>query len=1540
MISHRAVSRLVLNTDYGDFKPEDVFLQLAPTSFDASTFEIWGCLLNGGRLVIPTGERASVEELGEQIEKHQVSVLWLTAGLFHQVVEQALGKLTSVKQLLAGGDVLSVAHVRRVGKELNDVQLINGYGPTENTTFSCCHRMTAEEMLGLGESVPIGAPINNTFAYVLDQKMNPVPIGIRGELYLGGAGLARGYWNNPRLTAEQFVPNPLRGVGERLYRTGDQVRWRNDGRIEFLGRVDDQVKIRGYRIELGEIEARLREQRGVQEAAVVVREEGGEKRVVGYVVGKVGEEVQGMEVRKGMKEWLPEYMVPSVVMVLEEMPLTVNGKVDRGALPVAGIASSEEYVGPETEMEEKMSRIWGEILGREQVGVEENFFEIGGHSLLGTRMMSQVRSGLGVEVPLRALFELPTIRGLAERVEQELKRGGKQKSGEVIAVGRDRDLPLSAAQQRMWFLHQLQPDSTAYNIPLNLQLKGAMDVGILERCVTEIVRRHEVLRTRFVEREGQAEQRIEESREVRLGVVDLSGMELGWRAEMGRHLRQAEAERPFDLGQGPLLRGQVVRLGGEEHELLLSLHHIVGDGWSLEILLRELQALWGAYREGRASPLPELEIQYADFAVWQQGWLQGEVLQQQLAYWRQQLANLPTLDLPTDLQRLQTVDHPRKRHTFSFPVELSGRLKDLSRREGASLFMVLMAGFHWLLGRYANQRDVAVGTVLANRTRKEIEGLIGFFVNTLILRADMRRIATFQELLQRVKVLALEAYEHQDLPFERLVEALNPERDLGRTPLFQAMMVFQNMPVNEWQLPDLHLEVGSSELREAKFELNLTLWEEADSQIKGNIDYAADLFDDESIVQMSQHYRQLLERAVACPEILLWETPILQENESRSLQARWNETGKGKEGGEGESFAELFEEQVKRNGEARAVCYEAVEWSYGELNRRANQLGHYLRSVGAGREKRVGVYLERGLEQVAATLGIWKAGAVYVPLDPAYPKERLGYMLEDARVEVLLTEQALVDELGEWGGRVSCLDLEWERIEQQSEKDIGVKVEGGDLAYVMYTSGSTGRPKGVMVEHGGMVNHLRAKVEDLGLGENDVVAQNAPSSFDISIWQMAAVLLVGGQVQIIGEEIARNGTELLREVDRLGVTVVETVPTLLGIMLEEQEREGEQRLGLHQLRWMISNAEALPVSLCHQWNQLYSHVPLLNTYGATECSDDISHYVLRQPIGKIWTSAPLGDPIGNMQVHILDESMNLMPIGVKGELYLGGTGVGRGYLNRPLVTAQQFVPDPFALRPGARLYRTGDVGRRLRDGSLAFLGRADYQVKIRGHRVELGEIEAALLEHPRVEQAVVLAREDHHSDKRLVAYIVPPKIQQELQPDAGSDQTVANWQKIIGENLTEVLRSFLVTRLPEYLIPTAWVELEALPLTENGKVDRGALLPPAQKMSPTESFAAPRNELEAMLSDIWSQLLHVPHVGIHDNFFALGGHSLMATQVISRVRSILKKEVPLAAVFRSPTLAGLAAEIQQANHQTGARGGVPQIKVADRQAFRRRPASV
>lgn len=519
-----------------------------------------------------------------------------------------------------------------------------------------------------------------------------------------------------------------------------------------------------------------------------------------------------------------------------------------------------------------------------------------------------------------------------------------------------------------------------------------------------------------MEREGQAEQRIEESREVRLGVVDLSGMELGWRAEMGRHLRQAEAERPFDLGQGPLLRGQVVRLGGEEHELLLSLHHIVGDGWSLEILLRELQALWGAYREGRASPLPELEIQYADFAVWQQGWLQGEVLQQQLAYWRQQLANLPTLDLPTDLQRLQTVDHPRKRHTFSFPVELSGRLKDLSRREGASLFMVLMAGFHWLLGRYANQRDVAVGTVLANRTRKEIEGLIGFFVNTLILRADMRRIATFQELLQRVKVLALEAYEHQDLPFERLVEALNPERDLGRTPLFQAMMVFQNMPVNEWQLPDLHLEVGSSELREAKFELNLTLWEEADSQIKGNIDYAADLFDDESIVQMSQHYRQLLERAVACPEILLWETPILQENESRSLQARWNETGKGKEGGEGESFAELFEEQVKRNGEARAVCYEAVEWSYGELNRRANQLGHYLRSVGAGREKRVGVYLERGLEQVAATLGIWKAGAVYVPLDPAYPKERLGYMLEDARVEVLLTEQALVDELGEWGG--------------------------------------------------------------------------------------------------------------------------------------------------------------------------------------------------------------------------------------------------------------------------------------------------------------------------------------------------------------------------------------------------------------------------------------------------------------------------------------------------------------------------------------------
>jgi amino acid adenylation domain-containing protein len=1476
-------------------------------------------------------------------------------------------------------------------------------------------------------------------------------------------------------------------------------------------------------------------------------------------------------------------------------------------------------------------------------------------------------------------------------------------------------IPLAETQKQLWALTQLDPKaSVAYNVCYAIELKGNLLIGMLRETLQEVADRHDSLRSR-IDAEG----------EVLTAAPTISiDLPLEIISHLDDEQRQErlceEASREFDLSQGPLFRTKLFRTGVDKHILLVVSHHIVVDGLSMHILLREIGDVYSSRCRGQQqrlgiAPQHDLYASRQQQAANSPEWLAAE------AYWLEQFRQpVPPLSLPADGPRSLQKTYSGSQQSLLVERKVWEKVIKFSASHACSPFMTLLMTFAALIYRLSGQHDFVIGVAVSGRSDSASRGIVGYLTNLLPFRTSVEPGAKVSELLDTISAHLLAAFEHRTYTLPALVRKLNPARLPGRSPIVDVTFNFDKQ-AESFEFHGLDAQLMSVPVSAAKFDLDVNVLETRRGLLI-QAEYNTDLFSGQTIQRFLLLWKNLVEDALAEPEKSINDLTWLGKDEWEQAVVRWNETNKEYGEGEGKCFAELFELQVKRNAKATAVCYEAVEWSYGELNRRANQLAHYLRSLGAGREKRVGVYLERGLEQVAATLAIWKAGAVYVPLDPAYPKERLGYMLEDAGIEVLLTEQTLVDELGECRGRVSCLDLEWERIEQQSEKDPGVKVEAGDLAYVMYTSGSTGRPKGVMVEHGGMVNHLWAKVEDLGLGENDVVAQNAPSSFDISIWQMAAVLLVGGQVQIIGEEIARNGVELLREVERLGATVVETVPTLLGIMLEEQDREGNQRLGLHQLRWMISNAEALPVSLCHQWNQLYPQVRLLNTYGATECSDDISHYVVRQPIGKTWTCAPLGDPIGNMQVHILDESMNPVPIGVKGELYLGGTGVGRGYLNRPRVTAQQFVPDPFASRSGARLYRTGDVGRRLRDGSLAFLGRADHQVKIRGHRVELGEIEAALLEHPRVEQAVVLAREDHHSDKRLVAYVVPAKTQQELQADAGSDQTIANWQNVfdevygtktssgqeplinsrlwvssytgqsfteeeildcveqttarilslkpkrvleigcgtglilarvaphceqyygtdfsgralaqlqahleeqgltenikllqrsgedlhgvpreyfdlvvmneviqyfpniqylvrvlnevrgvlapqgtiyvgdlrnldlleefhssvetyraadeikvaelrqrirkrmarerelaiapsffqavrqesgwiddveidlkggrfsneftkfrydallhvgrapqreecetglaegraslgtrgipnswvaaevrglalleeqddettvaefrtrlaelmaresrvepgptrevvaacrgsvqlssagsdalkdykiivqrktmeqptadkvagrhrrplnseaplwnshankpfqesMGEGLAEVLRSFLATRLPEYLIPNAWVELEALPLTGNGKVDRGALPVPAQKMNPPGSFAAPRNELEVMLSDIWSQLLHVPHVGIHDNFFALGGHSLMATQVISRIRSTLQNEVPLAALFRSPTLAGLAAEIEQANYQTRAHG-VPQIKVADRQAFRRRPASV
>src|SRR5579863_9741478 len=901
----------------------------------------------------------------------------------------------------------------------------------------------------------IGRPIWNTRAYVLDGGMEPAPVGIWGELYLGGAGLARGYVGRGDLTAERFVPDALSGeAGGRLYRSGDVARWDEEGRLEYQGRKDQQVKIRGFRIELGEVEAVLASHAGVKEAVVVAREErGGGKRLVGYVVreGEQGAELSG-ELRKYVQGKLPEYMVPSVVVVLEKLPLTVNGKVDRKQLPEPEAREQGgEYVGPRNATEEIVAGIWEEVLGLERVGVEENFFELGGHSLLATQVVSRVREALGVEVGLRRLFEEPTVAGLARGAGQ----AERSQSGVVKKGRRGERTELSYAQQRLWFLDQLRPGNAFYNMPAAVRLKGELAVEALERGIGEVVRRHEVLRTRYVSQQGRAWQQVEEWGGWKLE-VEAVGSE-----EEARERAREEAGRAFDLEQGPVLRTRLLRLDEQDHVLLVTVHHIAADGWSIGVLIGELGRLYEAYRRGEESPLAELEVQYGDYAEWQREWLKGEVREQQLGYWRKQLAGVKGTELPADRARPGVQSYAGASHSVRLSGELSGKLKELSRREGVTLYMTLLAALQALLSRYTGEEEIVVGTPVANRDRQEIEGLIGFFVNTLVMRGDLSGDPSFRELLGRVRRMALEAYAHQNVPFEQIVEELEPQRDLSRNPLFQVVLQLMNAPQGEVGLGNLEARVEDAGVRTTRFDVEMHV-AEVQGSVQVTVIYSTALYEAERMRRMGEHLEVLLEEVVERPATRLRELRLLSEGERRQVVEEWNGTERE---GTGRSLVERIEEQAGRQADAIAVVSGDQQVSYGELNRRANQLGGYLRERGVGPERRVGVCLERSVEMVVGLLVILKAGGAYVPLDAKYPRERLEWMARDAGTMMLLTQERLA---GEWrngtAGEMFCVDTEWEQVEQIREVRQWVG-EPGSLAYVIYTSGSTGKPKGVQVSH-------------------------------------------------------------------------------------------------------------------------------------------------------------------------------------------------------------------------------------------------------------------------------------------------------------------------------------------------------------------------------------------------------------------------------------------------------------------------------------------
>jgi amino acid adenylation domain-containing protein len=1172
---------------------------------------------------------------------------------------------------------------------------------------------------------------------------------------------------------------------------------------------------------------------------------------------------------------------------------------------------ANDYVAPRNEIEATLAGIWQQFLGIDRVGVYDNFFESGGHSLLATQVMSRVREAFNCDVPLRRLFETLTIGGLAERIQQQMQAapGATSTSLLVQLAPRDQELPLSFAQQRLWFLDQLEPGSSAYNVSQAVRLNGHFDVDAMEQTLTEIARRHEILRTTFPISNGQPVQVISPTQPVKLEVIDLRHLPKSERDAESHRLAVEEARRPFDLTAGPLMRVTLLRLDEEDHAVLFTMHHIVTDGWSMGVLVREVATLYEAYSRGESSPLTELPIQYADYAKWQRERLQTDILNEQLTYWKQQLDGVPAvLELPTDFPRPPVQTSRGAHHSFFLPHDLTEAIESLSQSEGATPYMTLLAAFQSLLSRYAGQTDICVGSVIAGRTLLEVEELIGLFVNTLVLRTDCSGDPTFRELLSRVRTTALGAQAHQDVPFEKLVEELQPDRELSRHPIFQVLFALHNAPEGALQLSGLALSPMTVENSRAQFDLSLELWVSANGLI-GSLEYNTDLFAEATVARLANHYETLLRGIIAKPDARISTLPLLTEAERRQLLVEFNETTV--ELPLDQCFHQRFEEQVARTPDAVAVTFEEQELTYAELNRRANRVARILIEQGVGPDRLVALLAERNITYLVTIIGVFKAGGAYLPLDPGHPAQRLVRVLEQSETTLVL----LADELAPLmtgslenmpdERRPRVLELEELLRREESDENLPPRSAPHHLAYVMYTSGSTGKPKGVMIEQKGMLNHLLAKVLDLKLTAADTVAQNASQSFDISVWQYLAALLVGGRVCIFRDQVAHDPSMLFEQVERRRITIFETVPSMLRMMLDGIE----ETLPMHRpvfksLRWLISNAEALPPKLCRRWFALYPDIPMLNTWGATECSDDVTHLHITNAPEEDLAYMPLGYRLANIKLYIVDEQMSPVPIGVPGELCIAGISVGRGYLNDAERTARSFLIDPFTHEDGLRLYRTGDLGRYLPDGNIEFLGRIDHQVKVRGLRVELGEIEAVLHAHEGVREALVMEHEAKPGDTRLVAYVV-------VEQDA---RTL---------NASE-LRSHIKQQLPDYMVPASFVLLDEMPLNSNGKVDRRALPAPELSSESLETaYVAPGNTTEEILTGIWAEVLGLERVGINDDFFELGGHSLMATQIISRVRVILNMEVPLRRVFEYPTVAEFARAVEES---PAVRSDVPQIE--------------
>ncbi|WP_039075619.1 amino acid adenylation domain-containing protein [Bacillus sp. MSP13] len=1471
---------------------EDRLLAVTTVAFDISALELFLPLISGAQIVIAKKETIREPQiLAQMIEYFDINIMQATPTLWHALVTNEPETLRGLR-VLVGGEALPSGLLQA----LHELQcpVTNLYGPTETTIWSAAAFLEK----GVKGVPPIGKPIWNTQVYVLDHGLQPVPPGVVGELYIAGTGLARGYFRRPDLTAERFIADPYGPPGTRMYRTGDQARWRADGSLDYIGRADHQIKIRGFRIELGEIDAVLAKHPDIEQAAVVVREDQpGDKRLVAYIVAAAA--IDTAELRRFVGASLPDYMVPAAFVEMDELPLTPNGKLNRKALPAPDFSTSVSDRGPRTPQEEILCDLFAEVLGLARVGIDDSFFELGGHSLLAARLMSRIREVMGAELGIAKLFDEPTVAGLAAHLDQaQSVRPALQRAE------RPEKIPLSFAQRRLWFLHCLEGPSPTYNIPVAIRLSGELDQSVLQAALYDLVCRHESLRTIFPESQGTSYQHILDADQARpvLHVTEMAEKELSERL--------AEAVRySFDLAAEPAFRAELFVIGPGECVLLLLVHHIVGDGWSLTPLTRDLGAAYAARCHGKAPEWAPLAVQYADYALWQQELLgsgddPNSLIAGQLAFWKETLRNLPDqLELPTDYSRPAEPSHDGDTIHFRIEPELHKRLQELARANRVSLFMVLQSGLAALLTRLGAGTDIPVGSPIAGRNDDALGDLVGLFINTLVLRTDTSGDPSFRELLDRVREVNLAAYENQDLPFERLVEVLNPARSRATHPLFQIMLAFQNTPDAELHLPDMDSSLQIHSVGSAKFDLTLEISENrlADGTpngLEGLLEYSTDLFKQETAQALADRLMRLLEAAESDPDQHIGNLDILAPEERSSMVTDWHSVSDKLPHA---CLPEQFEKQAALRPDAIAVVYEDQALSYAELNERANRLARMLISEGVGPEQFVALALPRSLEMAVGLLAVLKAGAAYLPLDPDYPADRIAFMLKDAQPAFIMTNIKAAAHIppAENVPKIVLDDPELaEKLnrypaENPNNTDRIQPLSPLNTAYVIYTSGSTGVPKGVMIPHQNVTRLFAATDHWFHFSSDDTWTMFHSYAFDFSVWEIWGPLLHGGRLVIVPHHVSRSPESFLRLLVKEGVTVLNQTPSAF-YQLMQAEREQPDLGQALSLRYVIFGGEALELSRLEDWYNRHpeNRPQLINMYGITETTVHVSYIELDREIAALRANSLIGCGIPDLGVYVLDERLQPVPPGVAGEMYVSGAGLARGYLGRSGLTAERFIADPFGPR-GTRMYRTGDVARLRADGSLDYVGRADHQVKIRGFRIELGEIEAALVQHSQLEDAAVIVREDQPGDKRLAAYVIP-----------SSEETF---------NPAE-LRKSAAERLPDYMVPSAFVAMEELPLTPNGKLDRKAL--PAPDFTAAVTGRGPRTPQEEILCDLFMEVLHLPRVGIDDRFFDVGGHSLLAVQLMSRIREALGVELSIGVLFEAPTVAGLAERLEMGSSQS------------------------